>query len=189
MPYSDPNAKKENRRRYYLLNRERIAAQMRAYTQSHSEKIKEYQKRYYTEHRERLCLARRVWTKNHRERYKRTQREWRRQKRASSPAHKILFNLRSRIYTAIVRGHKSDTTTKLLGCSIANLAGHLEKSFQPGMTWENYGPVWHLDHIKPCAKFDLTNPTQQRECFHWTNLQPLFAEENLKKGDGYGYGT
>jgi hypothetical protein len=54
--------------------------------------------------------------------------------------------------------------------------------FRPGMTWENYGPVWHVDHIKPCAKFDLTDPDQQRACFHFSNLQPLFADENLRKG-------
>jgi hypothetical protein len=51
------------------------------------------------------------------------------------------------------------------------------------MTWENYGPVWHVDHIRPCASFDLTDPAQQRECFHFSNLQPLFAAENLAKGD------
>ncbi len=49
------------------------------------------------------------------------------------------------------------------------------------MTWENYGPVWHVDHIRPCAKFDLTDHDQQRACFHWTNLQPLFAKDNLQK--------
>lgn len=62
---------------------------------------------------------------------------------------------------------------------------HLESKFKPGMSWKNYGPVWHIDHIKPCAKFDLTDPAQQRECFHWTNLQPLFALENLQKSDKY----
>lgn len=62
---------------------------------------------------------------------------------------------------------------------------HLESLFKTGMSWENYGPVWHVDHIKPCALFDLTDPEQQRICFHWTNLQPLFALDNMRKSDSY----
>ena len=62
---------------------------------------------------------------------------------------------------------------------------HLEAQFKPGMTWDNYGlKGWHVDHIRPCASFDLRDPEQQRRCFHYTNLQPLWAEENLKKGSG-----
>ena len=70
---------------------------------------------------------------------------------------------------------------KLLGCTIEELWQHLEKQFQLGMTKENYGK-WHVDHRKACAKFDLTDPEQQRECFHWSNLQPLWAIDNIKKG-------
>ena len=58
----------------------------------------------------------------------------------------------------------------------------LESKFRDGMTWENYGPFWHVDHIRPWASFDLSDPSQQKLCFHWTNLQPLLATENLAKG-------
>ncbi len=52
------------------------------------------------------------------------------------------------------------------------------------MTWENHGRHgWHIDHIIPCAAFDLTDPEQQKKCFHYTNYQPLYTLENLKKGD------
>jgi len=54
--------------------------------------------------------------------------------------------------------------------------------FRPGMSWDNHGLVWHLDHVRPCASFDLTDPEQQRICFRWDNFQPLFAKENLQKG-------
>ena len=70
---------------------------------------------------------------------------------------------------------------KLVGCSIDQLKQHLEFQFKPGMTWNNYGK-WHVDHKKPCASFDLSKPSEQRKCFNWKNLQPLWAEENLSKG-------
>ena len=73
---------------------------------------------------------------------------------------------------------------ELIGCSVSKLMKHLEGKFQDGMTWETRGVHgWHVDHIIPCKVFDLTDPEQQKQCFHYTNLQPLWAEDNLKKGD------
>lgn len=89
---------------------------------------------------------------------------------------------RNRI-NAVVRGVKSDHTYRLVGCTAAKLRNHLEQQFRPGMSWDNWSKAgWHIDHIRPCASFDLTDPEQQRKCFHYSNLQPLWAEENLKKG-------
>ena len=70
---------------------------------------------------------------------------------------------------------------ELVGCSIHFLKEYLSKQFKPGMNWDNVGK-WHVDHIIPVAKFDLKDPEQQKICFHYTNLQPLWATENLKKG-------
>jgi hypothetical protein len=69
----------------------------------------------------------------------------------------------------------------LIGCSVPQLRKHLEAQFTEGMTWDNHGE-WHIDHIKPCASFDLTDAEQQLECFNYTNLQPLWASDNLSKG-------
>jgi hypothetical protein len=69
-----------------------------------------------------------------------------------------------------------------IGCALAELSAHLEKQFKNGMTWQNYGQ-WHIDHIIPCAKFDLTDSEQQRKCFHFSNLQPLWAIENIVKSN------
>ena len=106
------------------------------------------------------------------------------ERRKNDPAFKMLTTLRVRIYTVLKGTAKSKTTMKLLGCTIEELWKNLEKKFTKGMTRENYGK-WHVDHIKPCVLFDLTDPKQQEICFHYTNLQPLWAIDNLKKGDRY----
>jgi len=103
-------------------------------------------------------------------------------KRNNNPNFKISCYLRNRLYSALKGKTKASQTLDLLGCSVEELWQHLESQFQPGMTKENYGK-WHVDHIKPCASFDLEDFNQQKSCFHFTNLQPLWAEENLKKSD------
>lgn len=104
---------------------------------------------------------------------------------------KLARNLRIRVIQAIKRigAEKADPTLKLLGCTLDEFKIHMETLFKPGMTWENHGryrvngPMkWHVDHKRPIDSFDLTDPEQQRICFHYTNLQPLWAVDNLKKG-------
>lgn len=80
---------------------------------------------------------------------------------------------------------KSAKTTDLIGCTVAELRAHLEGQFTAGMTWNNHGrgpDKWNIDHKIPCSSFDLTNPEQQRACFHFTNLQPLWQPDNMRKG-------
>src|ERR1051326_9408232 len=113
-------------------------------------------------------------------------REYMRKRRATEPEYKILCLRRARAKAALrVRNaKKADKTHALLGCTPKELRLHLEKQFQPGMTWANHGLYgWHMDHIRPCASFDLTDPEQQRQCFHYTNLQPMWAMENWRKND------
>ena len=92
--------------------------------------------------------------------------------------------LRTRIRHAVNSQNvsKANKTPELMGCPVADLKTHLESKFAEGMTWENYGQ-WHIDHIRPCASFDLEDPEEQKKCFHWSNLQPLWAVDNLKKSD------
>jgi hypothetical protein len=104
-------------------------------------------------------------------------------RRKTDPAFRLLDNLRNRVREVLTRGGKSTHTLTLLGCTVPELMVHLQKQFKPGMAWNNYGTGWHIDHRVPCAAFNLLDPAQQRMCFHYTNLQPLWAGENLSKND------
>jgi hypothetical protein len=100
---------------------------------------------------------------------------------------RIVHQLRARIWWEIKKRlavRKEGHTIELLGCSLEKFLGHIESQFQKGMTWDNYGQ-WHVDHIRPCYSFNIMDKREQRVCFHYTNLRPLWAKENLKKGRKY----
>jgi hypothetical protein len=95
------------------------------------------------------------------------------------------IRLRSIACHAINSNARSVTTFagRLLGCSGAEARAHLTSLFKPGMSWDRASrSQWHIDHIVPCSAFDLSDPEQARRCFHYTNLQPLWARENGAKG-------
>lgn len=91
--------------------------------------------------------------------------------------------MKSRLGNAIKRKNatKSKSTLELPGCELSFLKGYLESKFEAGMNWENHGE-WHIDHIKPCNSFNLVDIEEQKKCFHYTNLQPLWKLDNLSKG-------
>jgi hypothetical protein len=123
-----------------------------------------------------------TWARENRERLNARLKVWRATKQATDPVWRVRRCLRKRIWDAVRgRAGKSARTMELVGCSAPELIAHLEKQFSPGMSWENYGK-WHVDHKKPCSAFDLTDPEQQRLCFNYTNLQPLWALDNIRKG-------
>ncbi len=100
--------------------------------------------------------------------------------------HILRMKITKRIKSALKsqNAKKISKTTESLGCSLPYLRNYLELKFHEGMTWENHGfKGWHIDHIIPCSAFDLTDLDQQKICFHYSNLQPLWWYDNLKKGD------
>jgi hypothetical protein len=107
-----------------------------------------------------------------------------RKKYAKNPMWRVIMNLRRRLNHVLQGNRKSEATKKLIGCDLNTLKNHLQLQFKNGMSWDNYGK-WHIDHIKPCALFDMSLEEEQRKCFHYTNLQPLWAIDNLIKGDNY----
>jgi len=110
-------------------------------------------------------------------------REYARERAEKNPHFRAAGALRSRVRGAIKSsgGSKAHKTIRLVGCTIESLCQHLEAQFAEGMSWDNHGD-WHIDHIIPCAAFDLTDESQQFKCFNYTNLQPLWASDNMSKG-------
>lgn len=107
------------------------------------------------------------------------------QNRMRDQGQRLKKRLMVRIWMAMKRqAVNANGTFAVVGCSIDHLRAHLESKFEAGMTWDNYGE-WHVDHIRPCASFDLIDPKQLAECFNWSNLQPLWAKENISKGAKY----
>lgn len=99
----------------------------------------------------------------------------------------MMVSLRSRLSGAIKnRARKSKSTMDLLGCELPFFIKWLEGQFEQGMSWSNYGQgndKWQIDHNLPCSSFDFTDPEQQKECFHWSNLFPMWQKHNYVKGD------
>lgn len=108
----------------------------------------------------------------------------RKKQRKEDPHFAMECRLRTRLSVAIrqASGTKSAATLELVGCDVEFLIGYIEARFLPGMSWKNRH-LWHIDYRIPCARFDLTDPEQQRQCFHYSNLQPLWKIANLSKGD------
>jgi len=97
--------------------------------------------------------------------------------------YRIETRLRARCRNAVMAAaaKKASKTLTLVGGNWQSVREWIESKFTQGMTWNNIG-MWHIDHIKPCASFNLSNPEDQMKCFHFTNLQPLWAKDNLSKG-------
>lgn len=153
-----------SRKNSYSKNRTQRLLANSAWRQRNKERRKEYHKNYYAKNRDKKLASHRKWKQR--------------------PENKIAVYMRTRVYHVLTlnRGVKrSDATFRLVGCSPKELKSHLENQFKLEMSWDNYGTYWEVDHRRPCASFDLLDETQQRECFHFSNLQPLTKTENRQK--------
>jgi hypothetical protein len=146
-------------------------------------KYKEKGKRWRDANRQARRDYNRKWKEQNPERWKELTKRARK-KRDAKPEVRIVSNFRKRLRDIMkdAREGGKQSTLFLIGCSSSALARHLESNFKRGMTWENYGTHWHVDHIIPCAAFDHTKPEQVRQCWHFTNLRPLEAKANITKG-------
>lgn len=144
---------KKERLKYYYTNKEKCLA-----------KSKEYKNKNF--------LARREYMRN-----------YERKKMKEDPAYMLRKYIGGRVRSAIKaqKAQKKDNLLELCGAGYNAIREHLENLFKPGMSWDNHGQ-WHIDHIIPISKFDLTNPDEIKKACYYKNLQPLWAHENLSKG-------
>jgi hypothetical protein len=186
-------------REYVVANKEKVYERQKRYRAKNKEAIKAKQKKYYEENREALNRRSREYHQEHTEELKQAGKEYskrplvaerrreymrnyEKQRKQSDQSYRLSRVFRVRVREALAGRCKHFNTSELIGCSVEELKKHIESQFEPGMTWKNHTfRGWHLDHRIPCASFDLSIPEQQKQCFHYSNLQPLWAGDNLRK--------
>jgi len=149
---------------YREKNLEKLKESRKVYVKNNQDKISEYKKKYYSDNKDYFL-------------------NWEKERRKNNPIFKLTGNVRKRIYSFVKLTDftKKNKTFEIVGCSPQFLKEYLEKKFTEGMSWDNHGLYgWHIDHIIP-----LSSVSTEEEIYklcHYTNLQPLWATDNLKKG-------
>lgn len=166
----------QKRLEHYRENREAHLARCRQWVEENRERNRAYKKQWYEANKERLrekAIARYPQT------FARV-----RERQATDIQFALASRLRARIQKAIraCGATRAARVADLIGCSVEQFRAHIERQFAKGMTWENRSR-WHLDHIRPIAGFDLSDAEQQRACFHFTNIRPLWRRENQQKSN------
>lgn len=186
-------------KRWRVSNTEKLKEYLKGYYQKNKEKIKERSLANYKVNYKRIRKKQKEYSDKNKENSKEYHRLYRLENLSKIYAHRknrrktdinfrLSCSLRIRVCKVLRGKNKSASTLELLGCSMEYLKAHFESKFTDGMTWEVFmngkGQI-HIDHIRPCASFDLTDPAQQKACFHYSNLQPLWAKDNLSKGSNF----
>jgi hypothetical protein len=173
----------KKKQEYYLSNHKETREHQNKYRELNRDKINAQKREHYKLNKERLIKNSSDYKKNNRKRYN----DLKINRKKNDPLYKLRITVSERIRQAL-KYHlagtykKKDSTIELLGCSIDELKTYLQNQFKEGMTWQNHGE-WHIDHIIPCAAFDLSKKEDCLKCFNYKNLQPLWAHENLSKSD------
>ncbi len=143
---------------------------------------REYCRAYFKKNREYLLKCRKENYLAHKEERLAKSKEYHNKRMKIDPNFKLRVNLRTRLRIALRDNQKVGSAIRDLGCTVEELKSHLESKFTDGMNWENHGK-WHIDHIKPLSLFNLVDREELREAVNWRNLQPMWAIDNVKKGN------
>ena len=165
-------------------NREGIAQRMKVYYQNNKQLIEQRRKIYIENNKKVIAHRMKVYQHNNKEHIANCKKAYINQRLQSDSLFRLIHNLRSRlsIFCKSVGLQKNWKTLDSMGCTREEFIAYFESKFTEGMTWENYGD-WHVDHIKPISL--ATNEQEVKELNHYTNLQPLWAEDNLRKSNKY----
>ena len=172
----------------YLANKDKLKDRMKTYSKiyykANKNKVKALMKVYYEASRDKRIAYSKAYFKANRDKVNAQSNNYRNNRMKTDIQFKLSRVLRRRLSKALHGNYKNGSAVKDLGCTIDELKTHLESKFQSGMTWDNWSfKGWHIDHIKPLASFDLTDREQLLIACHYTNLQPLWAKDNMAKGD------
>ena len=169
---------------YYAANRERALQSMAAWRAANMDRKRENDAKWRRANCEKVQANIAAWRAANYDKYIAYNTKYVLDRKKRDPAYNMAYRLRVRLHHALAGASKAATTMELVGCTREELVAHLEEQFLPGMSWENRSE-WHIDHVLPCAAFDMLDPVHQRACFHYSNLQPLWGHDNLSKSDSY----
>lgn len=165
-------------------NLEKVRAAAAEWRKNNPDKARETSAQYRKDNPEKIKTATIKWRKSNSEKYKIKKGDYEKKRRAGDVDYRIMSRARSAISSALRSNTKAGHMEELLACSIEDLRHHLENQFTNGMTWENYGRHgWHIDHIIPISYFNFSDPEQQKRAWHYTNLRPMWAKDNIRKGN------
>jgi hypothetical protein len=172
------NEIREYKREYFQKNKKEILEKKRNLRQSNLEKYKEETKKYYEKTKKIQKDKKKIWIETNREKYNSY---WINRKK-TDVLFGLITNMRARVcgYLKTRNINKSNNTFNIVGCSPTELKEHLEKQFVDGMNWSNR-KEWHIDHIIPLSS--AKTEEELLKLFHYTNLQPLWANDNIKKSN------
>ena len=162
-------------------NPEKFKSTRKANYDKNIHKMREEKRKYVAKSKPQKIAYDVEYRKANKDHIKQLKKDWE-FKMKDDPIFKIKRNLRRRVHHALMGNNKSDNTFNLIGCSAEEFKAHIESLWVEGMSWDNYGTKgWHIDHIKECYTFDLSQPSQQQMCFHYSNQRPLWAKDNLSR--------
>jgi hypothetical protein len=171
-----------NRKWYWKKNKEQRAMYNKKRYYSNKVKHNKCSKEWKSKNREYFKHYKKQYSSNNKDKIRKYHTKYCSNRLKSDVSFKISCSLRTRLYVALKGNQKSGSAVKDLGCSITEFKTYISSKFQPGMTWDNYGK-WHLDHIIPLSAFNLENRIEFLKACHYTNYQPLWEKDNIRKSN------